>query len=199
MVNRMAEQNKKQPWSFYCIEIFLYGVGAVFCGLSMVWVDRNVKNPGIAHWLPVYSIKYIAWAVVAIGIFFIVFGVFKAVRIQKLSYKKIFFWFGINFIIFFTIFYLFAPEPLGILEAKFDLWRGHYEIWVYGYPSFLEPLFAQSLKKYNIEYKRVALCGDDRIVMDYVKGYNGVMEEEIARVFPEEVTRLIRAGVLAGI
>ncbi len=80
-----------------------------------------------------------------------------------------------------------------MLEAKFDLWRGHYEIRVYGLIILPEGLLTQSIKEYGIEYKRVAGCVVNHFLVGYVQGYNAVMKEEIARVFPEEVTRLIRS------
>jgi hypothetical protein len=119
-------------------------------------------------------------------------------RFRWTTFKRIIFWLALSYALLFPFFYWVAPVPLGMLKVKFDLWRGHYAIMVYGGPFFLELSPALNLKKYGIEYKRVAGCMVDRFVLGYAKGYNAVMEKEIARVFPKEVVTHLIEGKSGG-
>jgi len=109
-----------------------------------------------------------------------------------MKFKRIFFW----SMLFLSVYYFFTPIPLGMLMAKFDIWRGHYEIRIYGYPSLFEPLMVERLKGYGIEYKRVSeICSVNYFMHYYVQGYNTVMEEGIAKDFPEEVMHLMKGEI----
>jgi len=50
---------------------------------------------------------------------------------------KYLFWIGIIFSAFFSPIYFFGGKYIGILEAKYDIWQGHYEI-RYGGLQFFE-------------------------------------------------------------
>jgi hypothetical protein len=87
--------------------------------------------------------------------------------------------FCIACILLFSLVYFILPEYIGMAEAKYDLWRGHYEIRVYGFPGFFEGLHAPMLKRYGISYKRVAGCFINHFVVKYANGYNSIMKKAI--------------------
>ena len=74
--------------------------------------------------------------------------------------------------------YLFGGKYIGILEAKYDLWKGHYEIRYAGL-QFAEVTKAKILNACGIAYRRVAGCMINDFIIDSVGGYNTAMEEAI--------------------
>jgi hypothetical protein len=77
--------------------------------------------------------------------------------------------------------YFFCAKQVGMLEAKYDIWRGHYEIRGYGlHYSFASP-YVEDLNSYGIEYRPVAGCVVDDFIIDSVASYNATMKETIMR------------------
>lgn len=97
--------------------------------------------------------------------------------------KKIFiyfFWASIVLSIFLTIILFFGAKPVGVLEARWDLWRGRYEL--HGYGLFLgEPYGFKELKQYGIEYRLVAGCVVNGFIIDNVAAYNATMISAIRK------------------
>jgi len=79
----MFEQDKKEPVILTGIKIALPGVWMIFCGLLILWIYNLNRNFGSSHWLPLSSKKYIGWALIALGVLFIVFRVSGFIRSLK--------------------------------------------------------------------------------------------------------------------
>ena len=97
--------------------------------------------------------------------------------------KKLFrwaIWLSIAFSVILPLIFFFFAKPFGILEAKYDLLRGRYEIHGYGL-ILTEPLHAPILEKHGIQYRHVAGCMINGFIIDSVASYNFVMKEAIAR------------------
>jgi len=90
------------------------------------------------------------------------------------------FWIGIIFSVILVLIFFFGAKQVGVLEAKYDLWRGRYEIHGYGLKigaaSNVEYLNAQ-----GIEYRHVAGCVVNEFVIISVANYNLVMKAAIKK------------------
>ncbi|BBO87873.1 hypothetical protein DSCOOX_10530 [Desulfosarcina ovata subsp. ovata] len=89
-------------------------------------------------------------------------------------------WMTIAFSIIFPLIFFFGAKPFGILEAKYDLFRGRYEIHGYGLIHG-EPQYAPILKKYGVRYRHVAGCVITDFIIDSVASYNFAMKDAIER------------------
>lgn len=98
-------------------------------------------------------------------------------RIIKKVLKSLF-WIGIIFSVVFPLIYFFGGKYIGILEAKYDLWQGHYEIRCAGL-QFGEVTQAKVLNAFGIAYRRAAGCMVNNFIIENVSGYNAIMEEAI--------------------
>ena len=98
-------------------------------------------------------------------------------RIIKKVLKSLF-WIGIIFSVIFPLIYLIGGKYIGILEARYDIWQGHYEIRYAGL-QFGEVTQAKILSTYGIAYRRAAGCMINDFIIDSVGGYNAIMEEAI--------------------
>jgi hypothetical protein len=97
-----------------------------------------------------------------------------------------------------------APYPWGVLMARRDHARGHYEVKIYGCP-WLPPdeeekfaTYARLLEtKYRVELNAVAGCVVTERLVRYVDGYNATMKqlltEQHGRDILAECERLARA------
>jgi hypothetical protein len=91
---------------------------------------------------------------------------------------KYLFWIGIIFSVIFPLIYFFGGKYIGALEAKYDIWQGHYEIRYAGL-QFGEVTQAKVLNAYGIAYRRVAGCMVNNFIIENVNGYNAIMEGAI--------------------
>ena len=91
--------------------------------------------------------------------------------------------------ILFVAVYFFGARQVGVLEAKFDLWRGRYEIHGYGLLWFIPPEI-EALKPYGIEYRHVAGCVINDFIIESVAAYNVTMLHAINRDFDIEIEHL---------
>ena len=111
-------------------------------------------------------------------------------------FKKTLVLIGIGYVVLIPPIYYYAPRLLGMAEAKYDLWGGHYEIRVYGHPSCFDEGYAKRLKdEYGIIQNRAAHCIVNRFVVERVYGYNSVMKKAILETFHEEVV-IMHGGAL---
>jgi len=88
------------------------------------------------------------------------------------------FWISIVLSVILTLIFFFGARQVGVLEAKYDLWRGRYEIHGYGLLWGVPPQI-EILKPYGIKYRHVAGCAVNYFIMDSVASYNSVMKVEI--------------------
>lgn len=73
-----------------------------------------------------------------------------------------------------------GAEEFGYLEAKYDIWRGRYEIHGYGLFLGVPPEF-KILNAYGIKYRHVSGCVVNDFIMDSVGEYNSVMSRAIKK------------------
>lgn len=88
------------------------------------------------------------------------------------------FWMSIILSVVYVLIFFFGAEQVGILDAKYDLWRGRYEIHGYGL-LWGEPPQVEILKAYGIKYRHVAGCMVNDFILDSVSSYNSVMKVAI--------------------
>ena len=88
------------------------------------------------------------------------------------------FWSCFVLSILFVLLYLFCAKQVGILEAKYDIWRKSFEIRSYGLNSYVSP-YVIDINGVEIEYNTVAGCVVDDFIIDSVGAYNSVMEKAI--------------------
>lgn len=100
------------------------------------------------------------------------------------------FWISIILSVILLPVYFFGGKQIGILEAKYDLWRGRYEIHGYGLILW-EPPEIQILKGYGIEYRHVAGCVVDGFIIDSVAAYNSTMKRAIKEDKGVDVDKLL--------
>jgi hypothetical protein len=90
------------------------------------------------------------------------------------------FWIAIILSIIITLIFFFGAKHVGVLEAKYDLWRGRYELHgyglIYGVPSNVE-----ILNVHGIKYRHVAGCVVNDFIIDSVANYNLVMKTAIKK------------------
>ena len=98
-------------------------------------------------------------------------------RIIKKVLKSLF-WIGIIFSVIFPLIYFFGGKYIGVLEAKYDIRQGHYEIRYAGL-QFNEVTQAKVLNAFGIAYRRAAGCMINDFIKNSVAGYNAIMEEAI--------------------
>lgn len=100
--------------------------------------------------------------------------------IYKITQKiiKISFWSCLIFCILFVLIYFFCAKQVGILEAKYDIYRGHYEIRSYGLYSYTSPSI-KNIDGVKIEYKAVAGCIVNNFIIDSVEAYNETMKKKL--------------------
>jgi len=79
------------------------------------------------------------------------------------------------------------PRQIAKIEARYNIWRNHYEIKTYGVP-FGDRDYVEMLQKHDISYVRVAGsyvrvtgCMVNKPIIDYVVHYNNIMREAIWR------------------
>jgi hypothetical protein len=76
--------------------------------------------------------------------------------------------------------FLFGAKPLGYLQARYDLARGHYRIKSYGLDPFLSYRdYYDTFQAHGIELVAVAGCVVDNFIIANVAAYNAVMREAI--------------------
>jgi hypothetical protein len=93
---------------------------------------------------------------------------------------KYLFWIGIIFSVIFSLIYLFGGKYVGALEAKYDLWKGHYELRYYGLQIYwVTQVRMKVLNTCGIAYRRAAGCMINDFIIDSVGGYNATMEAAI--------------------
>jgi len=90
------------------------------------------------------------------------------------------FWIAIILSVIFTLIFFFGAKQVGVLEAKYDLWRGRYEIHGYGLIIGV-PSEVEILNAYGIEYRHVAGCVVNDFIIDSVANYNMVMKAAIKK------------------
>jgi len=90
------------------------------------------------------------------------------------------FWIGIILSVILVLIFFFGGKQVGVLEAKYDLWRGRYEIHGYGLiigvPSEVEILIAHGIK-----YRHVAGCVVNDFSIVSVGNYNLMMKAAIKK------------------
>ena len=88
--------------------------------------------------------------------------------------------------ILFVLLNFFGSRQIGRLEAEYDLWRGRYEI--HGFGLFMgAPSEIEDLKPYGIEYRHVAGCVVNDLIIKRVDEYNSTMIKAIKQNLNIEV------------
>jgi hypothetical protein len=104
------------------------------------------------------------------------------------KFIKIALLFLIIYILLIPFIHYLAPRILGMVEATYNVWRGHYEVKIYGDPRFFDEDYAKKIKeRYGISHKVVAGCMVNRNLIEYVYGYNYVMKKAIFKTFGEDI------------
>lgn len=76
----------------------------------------------------------------------------------------------------------------GTLMARFDWWRGHREIKLYGLPSPNRPRFVSVLNEsYKVQANVVASCIVSRSLVAYVGAYNLVVSSRLKDQYGRDV------------
>jgi|SRR5271154_1361304 len=76
----------------------------------------------------------------------------------------------------------------GRLSARFDVWRGHYNVLAYGLPSPWRPEYAKLLReRCGIEVHTVAFCIVSETLRTYADGYNEVSAAAANHKFGHDV------------
>lgn len=104
----------------------------------------------------------------------------KAKFVFKICGKVFFYLYLIGAVlsVILVLVFFFGGKHVGILEAKYDLLRGRYEI--HGYGLFLGmPPEAETLNAHGIKYRHVAGCVINDFIIDSVAYYNLVMKSAI--------------------
>ena len=109
-------------------------------------------------------------------------------RILKLIFRCSI-WMGIAFSVLLPLIFFFGAKKVGILEARYDLLRGRYEIHGYGL-IMAEPLHAPILKANGVQYRHVAGCVINDFIIDSVASYNSVMKVAIKKDLGFDVDQL---------
>ena len=89
-------------------------------------------------------------------------------------------WISIVLSLILTLIFLFGAKQVGVLEAKYDLWRGRYEIHGYGLIIGV-PSEVEILNAHGIKYRHVAGCVVNDFIIDSVANYNLVMKAAIKK------------------
>ena len=82
------------------------------------------------------------------------------------------------------------PRQLGRTWAKFDLFRNHYEVRVYGYPLG-DRNKAELLENYGVSYARVAGCVVDNSIIESTNAYNTVMRKAILEDLGVDINKIL--------
>lgn len=106
---------------------------------------------------------------------------------MKLS--RYLFWISIIISVILTLIFFFGAKQVGVLEAKYDLYRGRYEVHGYGL-LWGPPPQIEILKPYGIKYRHVAGCAINYFIMDSVASYNSVMKVAIKKDLGFDVDKL---------
>ena len=112
----------------------------------------------------------------------------KVFRLIGKAFRYLF-WISIILSVVYVLIFFFGAEQVGVLEAKYDLWRGRYEIHGYGL-LFGEPPQTKNLKPYGIKYRHVAGCMVNDFILDSVASYNSVMKVAIKHDLGFDVDKL---------
>jgi hypothetical protein len=80
-----------------------------------------------------------------------------------------------------------APAHGG-MSARYDVYRGHYEVLGYGLPVPWRPEYARLLQqRYGVSFRPVAGCIVSTALVAYVDSYNSVSTEAVNHKFGHEV------------
>jgi len=88
-----------------------------------------------------------------------------------------------------VVLFFFGARQFGLLEAKYDLLRGRYEIHGYGL-IWGEPPEIAALRPYGIEYRHVAGCLINDFIIESVTAYNATMLQAINTDFGIDIDHL---------
>jgi hypothetical protein len=78
----------------------------------------------------------------------------------------------------------------GRSAARFDVWRGHYKILLYGLPPSWRTEYVHLLKeRYGIETSTVALCIVSNGLVSYVNNYDTVISAGANEKFGHDIFR----------
>jgi hypothetical protein len=84
--------------------------------------------------------------------------------------------------------WLVSAPMRGRITARFDVWRGHYEVRVYGLPPVWRSEYARLLKnQYGIETHTVAFCIVSETLRSYADSYDDVSSAAANRKFGRDV------------
>jgi hypothetical protein len=82
----------------------------------------------------------------------------------------------------------YTASSRGRLSARFDVWRGHYGVLLYGLPGPWRPEYAKLLReRYGIEIDTIALCIVSETSRAYADSYNQVSAAAVNRKFGHDV------------
>ena len=81
-----------------------------------------------------------------------------------------------------------TATPRGLLAARFDVWRGHYEIKKYGLIRAPLPIYSRILKeRYNIKCPEASSCMVTESEIAFKNAYNSVSVPAITNHFGKDV------------
>lgn len=103
---------------------------------------------------------------------------------------KVMFLTPILFSVLFVLVYFFAAKQVGTIQARYDIWKGRYEIHGYGFPIGGCPIDINFLKKHGIEYRHVAGCVVDDFIIKSTRSYNLIMNKAIKKDLGIELSQL---------
>ena len=79
--------------------------------------------------------------------------------------------------------YAFFPTHAGMVQAKIDIWRGHYEIRACSFHYHPERL-AERYERIGVEYRSAVDDPSDSAGLKRMLGYNSVMWKAIRKKYP---------------
>jgi len=91
-------------------------------------------------------------------------------------------------LILWSLIWFVTASPRGKWVARYDIYRGHYEVQGYGLPDPWRPEYTRLLQeRYGIKFRTVALCIVSRTLVAYVDSYDSVSTAAINRKFGHDV------------
>jgi hypothetical protein len=78
------------------------------------------------------------------------------------------------------IFFYIFPEQVAMIEARYHIWRNHYEIKTYGY-RFGDRDYIEMLKHHGISHVKISDCDVNEPLKDYITHYNSIMRDAVWR------------------
>jgi hypothetical protein len=90
------------------------------------------------------------------------------------------FWISIILSVILVLIFFFGAKQVGVLEAKYDLWRGRYEIHGYGL-TYGVSSNVENLNAHGIKYRHVAGCVVNDFIIVSVGNYNLMMKAAIKK------------------